>query len=102
MGCSNCHKEKFPTSSRLAVTAAGAGARVVRAALAGQRIKVSPAVEQSRLATCRACQEVSVKEQNGITYHRCQRCGCWLDGKYLAKARIATEACPLGKWEATA
>jgi arylsulfatase A-like enzyme len=25
-------------------------------------------------------------------YHRCARCGCWLDGDYPAKARLATES----------
>ena len=40
-----------------------------------------------------------VRQTPARPYHRCAQCGCWLDGDYLAKARLATESCPVGRWE---
>lgn len=47
-----------------------------------------------REATCRACPEWDAAALKGTG--RCRNCGC----STWAKLRMATEACPLGKWEA--
>lgn len=47
-----------------------------------------------REATCRACQEWNATALNNTG--RCKKCGC----STWAKLRMATERCPLGKWEA--
>lgn len=47
-----------------------------------------PGIIATREATCRAC-----PEWNGTG--RCRKCGC----STWAKLRMATERCPLGKWE---
>jgi hypothetical protein len=47
-----------------------------------------------RKATCRACPEWDAAALNATG--RCRKCGC----STWAKLRMATERCPLGKWEA--
>ena len=47
-----------------------------------------------REATCRACPEWDAVALNATG--RCRKCGC----STWAKLRMATESCPLGKWEA--
>jgi hypothetical protein len=53
-----------------------------------------PEALATREATCRACPEWDAAALNATG--RCRKCGCatW------AKLRMATERCPLGKWEA--
>jgi len=53
-----------------------------------------PEILAEREATCRACPEWDAKALNGTG--RCHKCGC----STWAKLRMATERCPLGKWEA--
>lgn len=53
-----------------------------------------PETLAAREATCRACPEWDAAALNGTG--RCRKCGC----STWAKLRMATEACPLGKWEA--
>ena len=48
----------------------------------------------AREATCRACPEWDASALNKTG--RCRKCGC----STWAKLRMATERCPLGKWEA--
>ncbi len=47
----------------------------------------------TREATCRACPEWAAEALNNTG--RCRKCGC----STWAKLRMATERCPLGKWE---
>jgi len=47
-----------------------------------------------RESICRACDQWDAKAINGTG--RCKKCGC----STWAKLRMATERCPLGKWEA--
>lgn len=47
-----------------------------------------------REATCRACAEWDAAALNSTG--RCRKCGC----STWAKLRMATEACPIGKWKA--
>lgn len=53
-----------------------------------------PEALTTREATCRACPEWDAAALNGTG--RCRKCGC----STWAKLRMATERCPLGKWEA--
>ena len=52
-----------------------------------------PDILAEREATCRACPEWDAKALNSTG--RCRKCGC----STWAKLRMATERCPLGKWE---
>jgi hypothetical protein len=53
-----------------------------------------PDILAAREATCRACPEWDAAALNATG--RCHKCGC----STWAKLRMATERCPLGKWEA--
>jgi hypothetical protein len=53
-----------------------------------------PEALASRQATCKACPEWDATALNATG--RCRKCGC----STWAKLRMATERCPLGKWEA--
>jgi len=53
-----------------------------------------PEILAARESTCRACPEWDAAALNGTG--RCRKCGC----STWAKLRMATEACPLGKWGA--
>jgi hypothetical protein len=98
MSCNNCAKQ-LPALRTQAVNVAGAVARATAHAISGGQLKVSPAVEQARLNICYMCPEASPYAKKP-EYFRCGKCGCWLNGKFFAKARLASESCPLGKWEA--
>jgi len=54
----------------------------------------SPETLSVREATCRACPEWDAAALNNTG--RCRKCGC----STWAKLRMATEKCPIGKWEA--
>lgn len=53
-----------------------------------------PEILATREATCRACDQWDAAALNATG--RCRKCGC----STWAKLRMATERCPLGKWEA--
>jgi hypothetical protein len=53
-----------------------------------------PEALATREATCRACPEWDAQALNKTG--RCRKCGC----STWAKLRMATERCPIGKWEA--
>jgi hypothetical protein len=53
-----------------------------------------PDILATRESTCRACTEWDAAALNNTG--RCRKCGC----STWAKIRMATERCPLGKWEA--
>jgi hypothetical protein len=53
-----------------------------------------PEALATREATCRACLEWDAAALNATG--RCRKCGC----STWAKLRMATERCPIGKWEA--
>ena len=52
-----------------------------------------PEALAQREAICRACPEWDAQALNGTG--RCRKCGC----STWAKLRMATEKCPLGKWQ---
>ena len=70
------------------------------ALLAGTKFTASgftttpPEILAEREATCRACPEWDAEALNNTG--RCRKCGC----STWAKLRMATERCPVGKWEA--
>jgi len=53
-----------------------------------------PDIFATREATCRECPEWDAQALNATG--RCRKCGC----STWAKLRMATERCPIGKWEA--
>lgn len=53
-----------------------------------------PEILAARQAICRACPEWEAAALNATG--RCRKCGC----STWAKLRMASEACPLGKWSA--
>ena len=55
-----------------------------------------PDILATREATCRACPEWDADALNNTG--RCRKCGC----STWAKLRMATERCPIGKWDAVA
>ena len=55
-----------------------------------------PEALATREATCKACPEWDAAALNGTG--RCRKCGC----STWAKLRMATERCPIGKWDAVA
>jgi hypothetical protein len=57
-------------------------------------VATPPEILAAREATCRACPEWDAQALKGTG--RCKKCGC----STWAKLRMATERCPIGKWEA--
>lgn len=88
---------RMPTTAQMARNATAAAGRVVRAVVTGAPVKVSNKTYFARLEICRGCDQV-IKWKHDESFLRCRKCGCWLNGNYIAKAKLATEACPLGKW----
>jgi hypothetical protein len=52
-----------------------------------------PEILAEREATCRACPEWNAQALGGTGRCRICKCSTW------AKLRMATERCPIGKWE---
>ena len=80
-----------PAPLTLAANLASSAAAVVRAAAAGDPIRVSAEVRERRLAICRGCVEYWEP-----TLERCThlRCGCFMRVKTWANALT----CPDGRW----
>lgn len=72
---------------------AGFGRAAHRFARAGFAV-IPPEALVTRESICRACPEWDPAALNNTG--RCRKCGC----STWAKLRMATERCPLGKWEA--
>ena len=79
--------------ARRAETLARFGSAAHRFARAGFAT-TPPEALATRESTCRACPEWDAAALNNTG--RCRKCGC----STWAKLRMATERCPLGKWEA--
>ncbi len=77
----------FPPLTTQAGNLAGAVGRVVKAAVTGEPIRVSPEEHEKRHGVCMACDQ--------LVNNRCKLCGC----RFLTKIELATERCPIGKWE---
>jgi hypothetical protein len=99
MGC-GCTKP-LPGAFRQVANASQAAFRVVSAVANQEAVKATPETIEARLRSCSDCPECVEKPKNDRMYHRCAKCGCWLDGKFFAKAALITETCPLGKWGAS-
>lgn len=86
----------YPSLFAQAGNLAGAVGRVISAVVHGEPVKVSEEVYAERLAICLPC-EFNGARPDGV---RCTKCGC--PGKNLVglgKLQLATERCPIGKWE---
>lgn len=85
----------LPPISRQLANALGAGVRLAKAGLQGQRLTVPPEVEAARRALCEACPHFRPTDA------RCAACGCGTRGRLLNKLQYAPERCPLNppKWE---
>ena len=92
----------MPPLTTQAWNATKAMGRVSVAVVESKPVYVSDEVSSHRLSACLQCEScvaVPSKKTQGKTYHRCRECGCWLDGRFQHKARLATESCPQKKWE---
>ena len=82
----------LPSLATMAGNAAAAAGRSVVAAASGAAVTVSDDVYEQRLAVCKGCE--FLRQSGG----RCSKCGCWVSTPVTGKARLATEACPIGRW----
>jgi hypothetical protein len=87
----------LPSLGRQVAGLAGAAVRVVAAAVQGEAVQVAPEVYDARLAICRGDSGRPPCDRYRASDGRCSECGCYLPG---AKAMMATEDCPLGRWPA--
>lgn len=78
----SCCKDKMPSTSKMGLTLAR---EMVTFTKSGFKT-VSPEEAQRRLGICRTC--------DFFTGKRCLKCGCFM----VAKTKMATTACPIGKW----
>ena len=92
MSCGTCNKSA--SVPQQLVNAGEAALRIFSAVVNDQPIHVPPATQQKRLEVCLACEHCQPKG----AHHRCQLCGCWLDGETLCKTCLTTETCPLNQW----
>lgn len=99
--CADPRVDCMPTSTASALPAAQvarnalkAAGRVAGALIGGQRVLVSDAERDRRLAICAACSHYAAQGNAGLG--RCRLCGCT-----RKKASFATERCPDGRWGAS-
>ena len=98
MACNSCKQQpQLPSVVTIASHATQAAGRVFSAVISGDGVKCSEEETKRRMAICQFCTE-AIPHATKPHYLRCSQCGCWLNGKFFAKASLATEACPLGKW----
>ena len=88
------HADKFKaTPPSLPKQAASLGKSLLNWTASGLST-TPPDILATREATCRECPEWDATALNATG--RCRKCGC----STWAKIRMASESCPLGKWEA--
>jgi hypothetical protein len=80
-------KREFPSLARQAANLAGAMGRAAVATVTGEQVWCTPDQESERESICFYCDK--------LVGGRCILCGC----EYRKKIRIATERCPIGRWE---
>lgn len=73
------------------------GATGLAKSLAGVDL-ARPATIEARRMLCRACPHAKPCKRNPQRKCTCELCGCLL----THKTRLASEACPVGKWAAVA
>ena len=78
----------MPPAREQLASAGNAAAQAARAFACGEQITASAETIAKRKAICEKCEN--------WTGSRCTICGCWT----TLKIRLATEACPVGKWPA--
>jgi Family of unknown function (DUF6171) len=72
-----------------AANVTGALGRAFTAVVHGQKVLVDEKTLAARRATCQGCDHLKGP--------KCELCGCY----YSVKITLATERCPIGKWERT-
>lgn len=82
----------LPSAGRMLLNAGGALARTVAAVARGAAVMVPDDVQRERIEICGACE---FQRADG----RCSKCGCYVTSAVLRKTAVATERCPIGKWE---
>jgi hypothetical protein len=80
----------MPPPIQQAGNALAALGRAMVAAAMGAAVLVPETVAASRRYICAECEH----HQEG----RCRLCGCCNAGQIISKVRLATEKCPVGKW----
>lgn len=67
---------------------------MTRWAASGFQVRSESAVHE-RFAICQQCEHFDAAAE------RCRQCGCYCSdaGKIVNKLSLATEVCPLGKWD---
>lgn len=80
---------QYPSLIVQAGNVARAAGRVVAAIAKGDQVLAPEPVREQRLAICEACEFFDANQR------RCTKCGCG-----GLKVHLATERCPVGKWEA--
>ncbi len=78
---------EFPSLMTQAGNVIAAAGRVIAAAAHGKQVRVSPEERDRRWGLCMTCVN--------LVDDRCKLCGC----HFRAKIELATERCPIGKWE---
>lgn len=76
--------------------AAQASSRVVQAVAHGDPVRVSAKERERRLCICKQCEYWRDGGNLGLGECRHSECGCT-----RIKHKLATEACPLNKWQLT-
>lgn len=90
-------RRRAPSLKDSLVNVTGAVSRAVTAATIGQQVLATEEVAKSRIAKCQTCPHfrngfcADVVRPDGSVE---KGCGCLL----AAKVKLATEACPQGKW----
>ena len=78
----------LPSMLEMAKNAGGSLWRNTKAAVRGEKLKLTKEEAERRLDICRSCPFFRKDDE------RCSKCGCYLSSKTYLKA----EHCPVGKW----
>lgn len=81
-----CCTNKMPSLPRQLVEVTKSMAASLTHLARTGHLAAAPEVIERRIKTCEGC--------NHFTGQRCRSCGCFVP----AKAALAAESCPLGKW----
>ena len=79
--------KQLPGIVTMAGNVVAAAGRVVKAVATGEQVRVSPEERDRRWGLCMTCPN--------LVNDRCKLCGC----HFRAKIELATERCPIGKWD---
>lgn len=78
----------LPSKAKMASSLLRSLKNVGKDVMQGKQVLANSAIAEKRITICNECPKF-IQGQG-----RCSLCGCYLK----AKAKIASEACPIGKW----